>query len=109
MQLVNNCRKLWQGSLLVSHLQLRATELRDSREENLTWPSGDVTQGSEGREAAMLETFLAGPWCCQCDPALPWCSWTIRFTRNRVSFVDLELPLDVRLYHGRTLPSCSAA
>lgn len=84
-------------------------ERRDSREENLTWPSGNVTQGNEGREAAMLETFLAGPWCCQCDPALPWCSWTVRFTRNRVSFVDVELPLDVRLYHGHTLPSCSAA
>lgn len=56
----------------------------------------------------MLETFPAGPWCCQCDPALPWCSWTVRFTRDRVSFV-VELPLDVRLYHGHTLPSCSAA
>lgn len=57
----------------------------------------------------MLETFLAGPWCCQCDPALPWCSWTVRFTRDRVSFVDVELPLDVRLVpqpHTSFLLSC---
>lgn len=57
--------------LLVSLLQLLAVEQGDSREEMLPRPSENDVQSSEGRGAAVPET-LAGPSCCQCDPALPW-------------------------------------
>lgn len=55
----------------VARLQLLAAEQADSREEKPPRPSENDVQSSGGRGAAVPET-LAGPSCCQCDPALPW-------------------------------------